>query len=248
MGRGPSGVEMRKITAQNIVLYGVIPAVVSLALIGGYFSGVALLQHIVSPNLDLPNPNAAREFGLLENLQNVYLLAIIGICVVAAKRRNGRFRMLFAGASLFVGFVLLEEIDYGLHYYEMATGVSSYDPEQIRNVHNIGETTRYVKRVADVILVLVFGLFPFVLRKNKNAFVRMVLPSPYSFLTLVVMLVMRSLAHGLQDLGVGNPGSIEKNLSEFREVNIYYLALVYVYDIGLRRQAISGSAEESDAD
>jgi hypothetical protein len=227
---------------QNLVVYGAVPAVVSLLLIGGYFSGVPLLQHIVSPNLDLPNPDAAREFGLLENLQNVYLLAIIAICAVAAKRRSGMARMLFGGASLFVVFVLLEEIDYGLHYYELATEGSSYDPEQVRNIHNIGETTRYIKRAADVLLILLFGLLPLILRSNKNPFIRAVLPSPYCALTLIVMLVMRTLAHGLQDLGVGDPGSIEKNLSEFREVNIYYLALVYCYDIAHRSIGALGKA------
>jgi len=53
---------------------------------------------------------------------------------------------------------------------------------------------------------------------------------------------MRSLAHGLQDLGVGDPGTIEKNISEFRELNIYYLALVYFYDVAHRPFASTNSA------
>jgi len=225
---------MRKLALQNLVIYGGIPAAVSLVLIGSYFSGVAFLQNIVSPNFELPNPNAPREFGLLENLQNVYLIAIIVIAAVAARRSGGLARMAFFGVALFVSFVFLEEIDYGLHYYEIITGVSSYDPEQVRNVHNIGDTTQHIKRVADAVLILFFGLMPLALRKNTHPFVRAVLPSPYCLLTLVVMLVMRSLAHGLQDAGFGDPGSIEKNISEFRELNIYYLALVYMLDIARR--------------
>lgn len=225
---------MQRTAVQNSVLYGAFPAVVSLALIGAYFSGVPALQQVVSPNFDLPNPDAAREFGLLENLQNVYLLLIVAIAALAAKRRVGLGRLFFVGIALSTAFVFLEEIDYGLHYYEIMTGASSYDPEQVRNIHNIGDTNRYIKRVADILLVLCFGLLPLVLRKNANPLVRSVLPSPYCLLTLLVMLAMRSLAHGLQDLGVGNPGSIEKNLSEFRELNIYYLAVIYMLDIARR--------------
>ena len=238
---------MRKVPNQNIVIYGVIPAAVSLALIGGYFSGISMLQHVVSPNLDLPNPDAAREFGLLENLQNIYLLLIVGIAIWAAKRRSGVGRMFFGGIALCTVIVFLEEIDYGLHYYEIVTGVSSYDPNQVRNIHNIGDTNRYLKRVADILLVLCFGLLPLALRTSANPLIRSVLPSPYCLLTLVVMLAMRSLAHGLQDLGVGEPGSIEKNLSEFRELNIYYLAMVYLLDIARRPFGTAGAADDANA-
>ena len=226
--------KMRKIVVQNLILYGGIPAAVSLVLIGFYFSGVALLQHIVSPNLDLPNPDAPREFGLLENLQNLYLIAMVVIAAIAAKRRSGWARLAFVGIALCVSFVFLEEIDYGLHYYEILSGASSYDPEQVRNIHNIGDTTKHIKRIADAFLILFFGLMPLVLRKTTHPLIRSVLPSPYSVLTLVVMLVMRSLAHGLQDAGFGDPGSIEKNISEFRELNIYYLAMIYLLDVARR--------------
>ncbi len=235
---------MRKLAIQNVVIYGGVPAVVSLALIGAYFSGVPVLQQVVSPNLDLPNPDAAREFGLLENLQNVCLLVLVAIAVLAAKRRAGLGRLFFGGIALFAAFVFLEEIDYGLHYYEIVTGASSYDPEQVRNIHNIGDTNKYIKRIADILLVLCFGLLPLVLRTNTNPLIRSVLPSPYCLLTLVVMLAMRSLAHGLQDLGVGNPGSIEKNLSEFRELNIYYLAVIYMFDIARRPFGTAPSADD----
>ncbi len=235
---------MRSIFNKYTVWYVVIPTVVSVVLIGAYFSGVSFLQSIVSPNLDLPNPDAPREFGLLENLQNAYLIAIIVIAALAARRRTGAARILFAGAALFTTFVLLEEVDYGLHYYELATGTSKFDPNQVRNVHNIGDTTKHMKRVADVVLILGFGLLPLVLRNRTNPVVRAVLPSPYCVLTLIVMVLMRSLPHGLQDLGVGDPGTIEKNLSEFRELNIYYLAMLYAFDISRRPFGTIGESRD----
>lgn len=225
---------MGRSVRQNVVLYGAIPLAVSLALIAAYFSGVDSLQNIVSPNLDLPNPDANREFGLLENLQNAYLIAIVVIALLAAKRVGGRVRLVFAGIAVLATFVLLEEIDYGLHYYEIATGVSSYDPGQVRNIHNIGDANRYFKRTGDAVLIVFFGLLPLALRKSGNPAIRAVLPNSWSLLALVVMLAMRSLAHTLQDYGAGNPGTIEKNISEFRELNVYYLGILYVYDIAHR--------------
>jgi hypothetical protein len=218
-------------------VYCAVPAIVSVALIGAYFSGVDWLQGIVSPNWDLPNPNAPREFGLLENLQNVCLIAICVIATRAAIRASGTRRLIFIGIALFTTFVLLEELDYGLHYYELATGVSSYDPTQVRNIHNIGKVDLFMKSAMNATLILYFGLLPLGLRKSNHPLVRAYLPSVYCVLTLIVMLAMRTLAHGLQDMGVGNPGTIEKNLSEFRELNVYYLGILYVYDIAHRPSA-----------
>jgi len=217
-----------------VTAYCAVPAIVSVTLIGAYFSGVDLLQSIVSPNWDLPNRDAPREFGLLENLQNVCLIAIIAIAIRAAKRAHAVHRFIFAGIGLFTVFVLLEELDYGLHYYELVTGWKSHDPEQVRNVHNIGDVDRFMKTAMDATLILFFGILPLTLRRSENRWVRAYLPSVYCVLTLIVMLAMRTLAHGLQDAGVGNPGSIEKNLSEFRELNTYYLAMLYIYDIAHR--------------
>jgi hypothetical protein len=236
---------MQKQSTQNAMLYGVAPAIISLVLIGMYFSGVHVLQSIVSPNWDLPNPDAPREFGLLENLQHVFLIAIAVIAALAAKRTSGLARLFFAGVTAMTVFVFLEEIDYGLHYYEIATGDSSFDPGQVRNVHNIGDANRYFKKVGDAVLILFFGLLPLVLRKNTHPVVRAVLPSAWCVLTLVVMLAMRSLAHGLRDYGVGDPGTIDKNISEFRELNVYYLGVLYVYDIAHRPFAMQRDAHNS---
>ena len=54
----------------------VLPAVMSLLLIAMYFSGNAYLQQLVAPKFANMPLFSAREFGILEILQNILLLGI----------------------------------------------------------------------------------------------------------------------------------------------------------------------------
>ena len=81
-----------------------------------YFSGVHALQQIISPRIDGMYVNSQREFGLLENMQNVLLIAIVIIAGRAVfKPKPAWERAGFSGIALLSVFVLLEEMDYGLH-------------------------------------------------------------------------------------------------------------------------------------
>jgi hypothetical protein len=162
-------------------------------MIGAYFSAIPLLQSIVSPNLELPNPNAAREFGLLENMQHVILAAV---CVRAAmavrQQRDTQSRVVFALVTVITAFILLEELDYGLHYFDLATDYKNYDNGEMRNLHNLGETADFMKRAGDVMAVLLFGLAPLVFHRSRNVLIRRYLPSLHAVLALIAMFLLRS--------------------------------------------------------
>lgn len=223
-------------SAKKTVVYFVIPLGVTLMLVAMYFSGVPALQKIVTPRISGMSPNTAREFGLLENLQNVVLLAMLVMMVMGFRRKTTRIEKTgMAFLASFTLFVFLEEIDYGLHIYEYARGIKWNDAAEVRNLHNLGETNKYMKQSVDTGMVILFLIFPLAFANSKRPLLHYLCPDRYSILTLLAMVIVRTVAHALGDRGLGEGGTIQKNLSEFRELVVYYLFMLYVLEITLRR-------------
>ncbi len=221
---------------RKIIIYLIVPLTVSIPMILMYFSGIDTLQHIVSPDIEGLYGNSNRELGLLENIENVVLFVMLVTLVRAAfyiKHPMGRaaIAILIAGTT----FVLLEEMDYGLHYYEYVAGIDASDAVQERNWHNVGKRTSKTKRIVDVGMVVWFLITPLALHGRNIPRVQTLIPDRYAALGVIAMFITRSLAHGLQDAGFGSPGTMDSNLSEFRELVTYYVCAVYLYDLCERR-------------
>ena len=76
-----------------------------------YFSHIKPLQMIVMPQIDGMYGNSMREFGLLENVQNVVLLVMVGICLKGFKVQPGvLWKIALSGLSCFTFLIFLEEI------------------------------------------------------------------------------------------------------------------------------------------
>ena len=224
-------------TMRKLVIYLVVPAAVSLALILAYFSGASWLQSLVSPRIAGMHPDSSREFGLLENLQNLYLLGIVVVAACAVKLKTLRIeKAAFAALVLFSLFVFLEEIDYGLHYYEYWNGITFFQAAQTRNLHNIGDANKVLKTLVDATMVLLFVIAPLAFAKTRRPLLRYLTPDRYAILTMVAMFILSRFAHYLRDIGAGTPGTINKNISEFRELTVYYLCLVYLVNIVFYRR------------
>jgi hypothetical protein len=222
---------------KKLAIYLFVPSVMSLALIGAYFSGVHWLQQIVCPRFDkVLYVNSAREFGLLENLQNVFLIAITVIAGLGVRRKKRTIeKAALILLALFTIFVFLEEIDYGLHYVELAKGVKPLEQAEVRNVHNRGDINKFMKKGSNIGLALFFVVMPLAFAKSRVPLLRYLAADRYAILTMVAMMLLSALAHALQDRGFGAGGSIGKNISEFRELGIYYLSMVYCFDVVFRR-------------
>ena len=210
-----------------------VPCAINLALVGMYFSGIPFLQHIIVPNM--PNAAQAREFGLLENLQNMYLLAMTCMGIWAIKVKPYLLEKIVAILfTIFAAFIFLEEIDYGLHWQEYLAGVAYEDAAEVRNWHNEGQRTSIMKDVVTATTVLIFVIAPFALAKVKIALVTYVLPAKqYAAGFLGIVLISR-LAHYLNDLELGVPG-ITQNIGEFRELGMYYFYMVHTWTVVFRR-------------
>lgn len=212
-----------------------IPVGINLLLVGMYFSGIPFLQHIVVP--DMPYVKQQREFGLLENLQNIYLLAMAGMAAYAIKTKPYVWEKI-AGVIyfLFACFVFLEEIDYGLHWIEYLndTPITEALPNDDRNWHNDGQRTSIMKDLVTLSCAILFVIAPFALKNRTHKLIRYLLPvRQYAAGFLGIVLVSR-LAHFLSDQGLGADG-IRQNIGEFRELGMYYLYMVWSFTVIFQR-------------
>ena len=218
----------------------VLPGIISLLLMAMYFSGNAYLQNIVAPSIEGVPLFSAREFGALEILQNFFLLCIVFYSVRCFYAATGAWIKLVALLLVFISaFTFLEEIDYGAHFVEYITGeYGSLDQENWnRNWHNkIGpdgvQNVSYVKLATNIAMMAGFVLAPLLLSSVRNRTIRLLVPSKWMILTVILIVLLSLLAHSLDDAGYSfiddRPGNLHKNVSEFRELNMYYLFLLYV--------------------
>lgn len=217
----------------------VLPGLLSLILMAMYFSGNAFLQNIVAPTMDKVPLFSAREFGALEMLQNLFLLCVIFYSVRCFMVASDVWIKLVALFLVLISVVtLLEEIDYGAHFVEYFTGQygSLAQETWTRNWHNKTSPTgvqnvSYLKLVANIAMLSGFLLGPLLLPLIRNPTIRLLVPSRWMISTVILVVVLSLLAHTLDDAGrsvIGKtPGNLHKNISEFRELNMYYLFLLY---------------------
>lgn len=259
---------------RKVIVYVVVPVAVSLALMALYFSGNIVLQRIVCPKLPPLSPDAWREFGLLENLQNLVLLSLAGVaCAGVLRKKHALERAAWAGLAACALFVFAEEMDYGAHVRAYFFGGNEFNwfqpmrewpPELVKeidleaqpvNVHNQPGVDKALKKASNIVIGGVFVLLPLLAMRFRNKFLQYAAPDKYAILTVVAIVLLRSLTHALgswEESQVGTlrdlmeafhagqagdhaaalaagrePGAISSNLSEFRELNLYYLLLVY---------------------
>jgi hypothetical protein len=221
---------------RKITIYLFFPLSITLPMIFMYFSGVNALQHIVSPEFDGLYWNSNRELGLLENLQHVIILAMLvivvrAILVVKSPSRRGALALL----AVAVAFILLEELDWGRHYYEFVMGVPEDQALETRNWHNVGSRTELTKLAVDGFMIALFLVAPFALSGSAFPLVRLLTPDRYAAFGLASMLVARLAIYALEKGGFGTPGTLDRDLNEFREILTYYLFAAYMFDAFERR-------------
>jgi hypothetical protein len=193
------------------------------------------MQEIVAPATN-------REFGLLENSQNVLLL-LASIFSFRLFRLPGTVLIKLIYLLVFIAsvFTFLEEIDYGHHFWAYyKTGEQS---AVNYNVHNIGNTNNQL-RFAFYLLVACFVLvMPFLPRLPTE--IRRFSAPKKMILTVFVLFVVAGLAAFLkQQVGIGYEKSLKGNVSEFEEFCLYYLLFVYVYVMYAKESAKLNSLQK----
>lgn len=218
-------------SAKQHFLYWMLPLFLMLATIFMYYAGTGFTEELVAPAIN-------REFGLLENLQNVVLLLIMFYLLRLAITANGvQMKLLFFAGFLFSVFIFLEEIDYGLHWIEHFSNTPEQEKLVVRNFHNQGKGGGYLKFAANVFIGAVFVVFPYI-RFRKNSFLRQFSPSKRLLFTVLTILIITNVAHYFSASSHFTNGALISNYSEFEETAIYYLFLLYLMELKTREKAI----------
>lgn len=225
--------------SSKLILFVALPALINLLVIGLYFSGVKKAQELIAPSIEWMPWDSWREFGIVEQLQNIYLLiAIILLTAAAIKNTLPLVKTAFFLSVFATLFVFLEEIDYGLHFHDLITGQPS--EVEVRNWHNqrtLGEkqNVRYFKPVADALVILWFVVFPLASNKVSYLPIKSIIPSRWFIAGLAVAYIASRFAHYFSGLGLGEidgvSGGLKGNISEFREASIFYLYMLYALQL-----------------
>ncbi|MEM9023998.1 MAG: hypothetical protein AAGB22_09665 [Bacteroidota bacterium] len=215
------------------LIYWVAPLLAIIVLVVTSDSNIPWLQRIIAPEIN-------REFGLLENLQLLVLFFIMVLAWKGFRSRQQRLEKVGYGLLLLFSIVIfLEEMDYGLHYYELLFKDGFTDQEMIRNIHNQGENLFYIRQGLYTLLAILFVLLPVVGPMLKYPLVRYVSANRMIIATMAVYIVTGILArhyHGWVGLPVNPP--LWGNHQEFEELVVYYMFMLYLWDIVLFRGPI----------
>jgi len=217
----------------RLLAYLVLPALFMGLALALYYSGVPWMQSLAAPA-------ANREFGLIENLQNLLLLGLAVVCWRAARDEAARLAArAWRVLSVLVFVVFLEELDYGNHFWALSQGRDSSGAPL--SLHNQGNANEILKRSTDAGFAIWLGILPF-FAARLPARIRPWIASRWSIATLLVGAVLSRVAHALDET-VSHNGSLTNNISEFREMATYWVVALYVMEIRLRRK---GGARPAD--
>ena len=202
----------RPSTRARAALYAVVP----LLLVGG----MVLLYH--SPLRSVVAPDDNKEFGLLEMLQNVVLLAVAGVAFAGFLRKPHAWeRMLlllvFGGAL----FMLLEETDYGFQFV-------SDEPVNLHESPGVEISLEHLARFGGLVF---FGGFAIVFAESRRPVLRYLAPDRWAVATILLVTACWEIAIRLPV----QEGSLVGHELEFAELGVYYLVLLYVWDFVFRR-------------
>jgi len=188
-----------------------------------------LLYH--SPLRPLVAPDANKEFGLLENLQNLCLLAIGAVAVAGLRRKERTWErvclLLLLGGTL---FMLLEETDYGFQFVD----------DRAVNVHEVGSIEASLEYAARFGGLTFFGGFAILFAESRIPVLRYLAPDRFAVLTILLVTAVWEVAIRLP----AKEGSLAGHEIEYAELGVYYIVLLYVFDMVFRRR-LDGGARDS---
>lgn len=250
----PTGQSNMYIQNNKPLLFVIIPVCLNLVFIGFYFSGNQFFQYLVSPQFEWLPHRSWRELGLLEQLQNSFLLIIVVLFVTQVVRRPSLIeKIFFLGGSLVFLILLLEEIDYGIHFFEYFSGQESAIEVTQRNWHNRDIAGRSIngrlKKVSSLLMFIWFFVCPLLSRKIDFKYLKNIVPSRWFILAFMLAMLFSNLAHYLDGLSLGAiqgvAGSLQGNISEFRETSTYYLYLLYAIQLIATQPLFNSTAQQS---
>ena len=228
-------------------IYWILPSIVTLSCTLIYFYNLFGLEDFIAPRVN-------REFGLIENIQ---LLLLILIFITALKGFHTRTEKIekygFMLVAILTAWMFLEEIDYGLHYYDHLTGkqeitkVVVFDKE-VRNIHNNGPMQNLFKLTAYGVIIIFFVIFPLLPPRYKQRYpvLNFLSPSKLIITTATSLLILNQIALYLYKKYNTPTSALTANVSEFEEIMIYYIVFLYLREIVKKPQGMLTSNKDNN--
>ncbi len=232
------------------LVYWLAPAAVMLIYIFVYFFDIFGLSYLMAPAFN-------REFGIIENTQALTIVAIGFVCLKGFNYWEKLVKFFFRIGLFTSVFIFLEEIDYGLHYYDWFIGkpteviVEEYK-SGVRNLHNSFGLTEVFKKGVYVFLAFIcllaakpkrflnFSWF----KKFQSVIPNRFRPDSYLALTVLLIPLISQLAFFIKRNLEVKSEVLKWNTSEFEETLIYYAIFLYVYQV-LKKNSPEGSEQKN---
>jgi hypothetical protein len=199
-----------------------------------YITGSDELREVIAPQVN-------REFGLLENMQNLLLIAAIAYSIFIYFRMDIKTKLerwVILGLGLLGLLILLEEADYGMHFYDLMMGRPTFSTNivlkgiYLRNLHNTSFFMEFFRFFKGTLFLCAFCIFVF-LFSNKLKF--SIIPSKWIIFPILFACFLPPILFYFEIDGL-NPEKYHGSqmISELNEVLIYYGFFLYMYEC--RRQ------------
>jgi hypothetical protein len=224
------GYSFRHMNLREHLIYWIAPILICWLLAFMYFAGTPWMQAVVAHPYN-------RELGLLEHLENAFLLIIIILVIVLLRRAKGTMLTTFFILCLggFV-FLFLEEIDYGFHYINYYKGIRPGEDTIVRNLHNREKGTISKMMWVCYAAILFIMVLPHIYKDRLAPWVRTLVPSLRLQFTILAIPLVSKFPFYLDSLDFTPNGALHRNLSEFEEIMIYYIFFLYFYELTIKKK------------
>jgi len=216
----------KQMTWKEHLVYWILPIVISWVLALMYFSGPLWIQNLTAHSYN-------REFGILENLENILLIGVIIFSFILLKNAgNLTLKIIYLLGLVASAFMLLEEIDYGFHYWNFFKGIRPQDDPVIHNIHNQGKNTIKILMWTGYAIILLFiVVMPHINKKKLPEWLVNFVPSIKLHFTVLSLPFISRFPHILNNMNFETNMSLYHNLSEFEEFAIYYIFFLFFYEL-----------------
>ena len=177
-------------------------------------------------------PPYNRELGILELLQSIVLLLTLFVSYKQSRLTTGNQSLIWSLITLVLMLVLLEETDYGLHYFDYLMGNQPYTsnlPFNFRNIHNKSNNLLIIKVSSLIFQIVIFGFFPF----SKRYFGKYEFVKKYGVFYWTTLIPAKALSFSFP-LFLNNIEFIEykrsQPITELLELAHYYMLFVFIYE------------------
>lgn len=188
-------------------------------------------------------PVKNRELGVLEVAQAIILVSIISLGFqqyVRSLMANKVIKIVWALFIIGMGFIFLEEIDYGLHYYDFMKGNEPYSTnllQSFRNIHNQSDNNKIIKTTVLIPQIIIFGIVPFFKRSIGEIKFGTYYAGFYWTIHFFKLLLTFILSNTLSKGEIENLHQ-SQTLTEMQELAFYFMLLVFVYEFRAQFQYV----------